>query len=87
MEREPLVRRRHILADIAIRNDPAEHAFPRMTMAVHKAGDDDRIRGIDHLAARLEIGANRCDLLTLNQHVAFDEIADARVHADDRSAF
>ena len=59
---------------------------PRVVWIMVPAGEATE-KTVTDLAARLEIGANRRDLLTLNQHVAFDEIADARVHADDRSAF
>src|SRR5205823_14494833 len=66
-------------------DDPPKYAFPRVAVTVDESRNQDGIRCIDHLARYGEIGADRGDLLSLNQHVSFDEITDLRIHADNGS--
>ena len=47
--REPIVRRRHVIGDRAVRDDAAKLPFPRMAMRIDEPGNDDRVRGVDHL--------------------------------------
>src|SRR5262249_33447167 len=79
--------RGHVCSDVAVWADAAQDSFPGVPVAVHKAGDQDGIGSIDHFTRSLEIGADRRDLLSLDQDVAFDQVSHLGVHADDRSAF
>src|SRR5215831_10514496 len=86
MKRESLMSRRHVLCNIAVRNDATKHSLPGVTVTVDESWNHDRIRCIDDLACRLEIRPYSCDLLSLNQQITLDQIADLRVHAEDCSA-
>src|SRR5215468_11758880 len=78
MKRESLVSRRHVLRNIAVRNDATKHSLPGVAMTVDESWNYDHIRRIDDLARRLEICPYRCDLLSLDQHITLGEIADLR---------
>src|SRR4030095_1040349 len=55
-------------------------------MTVDESWNQNHIRCIDDLACRLEICPYRCDLLSLDQHITFGQIADLWIHAEDCSA-
>ena len=67
VEGEPLMRGRHVFADVAVRDDASKYAFPRVAVTVDESGNEDRIRCIDHFARSLETGANGGDFLALDQ--------------------
>ena len=57
--------------------DAAELAFPGMAMAIDEAGDEDRVRTVDHLrAGRFEVAADGDDLLALDQQIALGDVAE-----------
>src|SRR5262245_13298122 len=85
IQREPLVGRGHVFPDFAVRNDAPEHAFPGVAVTIDEARDEDSVRSIDYLAGSLEIGTYGGDLLSLDEYVGFDEIANLRIHADNGS--
>ena len=64
--------------------DAAELAFPGMAMAIHQPRNDDGIGRIDFLrTGNFKIGTDRGDLAAFDQQIAFGDIADRGVHADD----
>src|SRR5262245_54122018 len=78
-----------VLRDIPVGDDPAQHALPRMAVTVDKAGNQNRIRGVDDLpsrqAGRLYVGSYGLDLRTASENVALNEVTHGRVQANDRA--
>ncbi len=67
-----------------VRVDEAQRRFPGMAVTIHKAGHQNGVAPIDHLG--IGGGDIRCDggdLLAFDQQIAFRQVADPRVHADD----
>ena len=59
-----------------------------MPVAVDQAGDDDGVDCIDHLRIRgVDLGRDRGNFAAFDQQIAFREVADLGVHADDGAAF
>src|ERR1043166_1917118 len=91
MARETVVRRRHIFADRAVGNNSSKLSFPRVTVRVDEAWNDDRVGGVDHLSVRrrFQLTGRRDagDLLSFDQHVSAGEIADFWIHRDDGPTF
>ena len=57
-------------------------------MAIDQAGHDDGVGCIDHLRiGGIDLGRDRGDLAALDQQIAFHQVADLGVHADDGAAF
>ena len=71
-----------------VAGEPAQPGLPGVDMGVHEAGDDDHVRRIDHgrAVARVQLRADRRDLVILDQDIAAVHIGDRRVHRHDGSA-
>ena len=68
--------------------DAAQLSFPGMAVAIDQAGHDDGIERIDHLRIRsIDLGRDRGNLAAFDQEIAFHQVADLGVHADDGAAF
>ena len=71
-----------------IRIDAAQLPFPGMPMAIDQARHDDGVEGVDHLRIRgLDLGRDRRNFRAFDQKIAFHQVADLGVHADDGAAF
>ena len=59
-----------------------------MAVGVDETWNDDRVRGVDHLRLRgcPQLGGHGRDLLSLDQDIAFHEVANFRVHTDHGAA-
>ena len=56
-------------------------------MGIDKSRYDDHAVGLDHVGvAGIDVGADRDDLLAVDQHVAHGKVADCRIHAQHRTA-
>ena len=65
----------------------AQCGFELVVVGVDKAGHDDLARSLDHHGiARLDIGTDLDDLLSVNQHVADSKIADGVIHGQHGAA-
>jgi hypothetical protein len=86
--RKPLVGRGHVGPNCPIRNDAPQLPFPGMTMGVHESRDDDGVGGVNHLCLSWwpDFRRHAHDLLSFDQDIAFDEVADRGIEADDRAA-
>ena len=86
--REPPMGLRHVVAQIGVRQEPAHRGKPCMAMRIDEARNDDLVGRVDY--HRITCSDGRCDrdhALTFDQDVAFQQVADLRIHADDGAAF
>jgi hypothetical protein len=83
----PARRVRQVVDEDPIREEAAQRRLELVVVRVDEAGHDDAAAGVDHIgAARLQIGADRQDLLALDQHVGVGKVADRGVHRHHRAA-
>ena len=68
--------------------DAAQLPFPGMAVAVDEARHDDESRAsITCASAALMLGRDGGDFLAFDQEIAFHEVADLGIHADDSATF
>ena len=76
-----------VVAQRAVGQRVAKHAFPEVPMRIDEARHHDRVGGVDHLRiGRRQIGPDGRDPGTIDQNVAFRQLTGSGMHGEDRSA-